>query len=244
LSGNKENLLGFDISTLPQEELIESALSQIGENKNVHIVTINPEIMEMAAKNDDLSDIIKSAEIIIPDGIGIKIGFKIKGIDIQRTAGIEFAYKLLEKAQEKNLPVALIGAKNDVLELTSANLKKKMPNLNIVYQRDGYFGEADEEGILENIIALKPSVVLVALGAPKQEIFISKLKNCCKGTIFVGVGGSFDVWSGRTRRAPVIFQKLGLEWFYRTVTQPSRLKRIFPTLPLFLFRVIIDEGKK
>ena len=243
MTESKENLLGFDISTREQEELIDVAIKDISENKNVHIVTINPEIIELALKNEELSEVIKSAEIVIPDGIGIKIGMKIKGVDIKRIAGIEFAYKLLEKAQEKGLPVALIGSKNDVLELASLSLKKRMPNLNIIYQRDGYFGEDDEQTIIENVQALKPAVILVALGAPKQEFFIEKLKKCCNGTIFIGVGGSFDVWSGKTKRAPEIFQKTGLEWLYRTLTQPSRFKRLFPTLPLFLFRVIINGRK-
>lgn len=240
---NKENLLGYDICTLKQEDIIEKAFDEISRQQNVHIVTINPEMIELAVKNEEFSDILKSADIIIPDGIGIKIAFKIKGIQTERLAGIELAYNILAKAAENDLPVALIGAKSEILALACKNLKSKIQNLNIVYSRDGFFKEDEEGSIIENIASLGAKVVLVALGAPKQDIFIQKLKQACNGTIFVGVGGSFDVWSGVVKRAPVVFQKLGLEWLYRTITQPSRFKRIFPTLPRFIFRVIMEERK-
>ena len=240
---NKENLLGYDICTLKQEDIIKKAFEEISCSQNVHIVTINPEMMELAAKNEEFANILKNADIIIPDGIGIKIGFKIKGIEIDRIAGIELAYNILAKANDENLPVALIGAKSEILALACKNLKSKIQNLNIVYSRDGFFKEDEEDSIVENIALLEAKVVLVALGAPKQDLFIQKLKQACKGAIFVGVGGSFDVWSGVVKRAPIAFQKLGLEWLYRTIMQPSRFKRIFPTLPRFIFRVIMEERK-
>ena len=119
-------------------------------------------------------------------------------------------------------------------------MREEYANLNITYVRNGYFTESDEKIIKEEIKAISPKVLLVALGSPKQEMMISELKEVMPNTIFIGVGGSFDVWSGVVQRAPEIYQKLGLEWLYRTIKEPSRFKRIFPTLPLFLIQVIME----
>ena len=126
------------------------------------------------------------------------------------------------------------------IQKASENLRDEFQNLNITYIRNGYFSVEEESVIREEIKAVSPRVMFVALGAPKQEIFISTLKEQMPNTIFIGVGGSFDVWSGVTKRAPEIWQKLGLEWLYRTLKEPSRFKRIFPVLPLFLIQVIME----
>ena len=105
----------------------------------------------------------------------------------------------------------------------------------IKYAHDGYF--SDDEQILSEIVSANPSLVLVALGSPKQEFFINSLKKRLPNATMIGLGGSFDVWAGTVERAPKIYQKLGLEWLYRTLKEPQRFKRIFPTLPLFVLRV-------
>ena len=111
--------------------------------------------------------------------------------------------------------------------------------MDAVYVQDGYF--KDDDRVLDELTAANPKLVLVALGSPKQEIFISKAKNLLPNALFIGLGGSFDVWSGVVERAPEIWQKLGLEWLYRTVKEPKRFKRIFPTLPLFVLKVFKEK---
>ena len=111
--------------------------------------------------------------------------------------------------------------------------------MNIVYIQDGYF--KDDDRVLEELKNANPRLILVALGSPKQEKFIAKAKNILNYGLMVGVGGSFDVWSGTVERAPEIYQKFGIEWLYRTVKQPERFKRIFPTLPLFVLRVLREK---
>lgn len=235
----RKKLLGYEIDVLNLEGAIDFALSKFNDGGKIQVVTINPEMIELAQLNEDFSKVLKSAELVIPDGVGVQLGFRLKGEKIERIAGIEFSKKLLEKSAQNGLPVAFLGAKPEVLNLAVENLKKEFSNLNVVYARDGYFSQDEEEKIANDIAAAGAKVVLVALGAPKQELFITKYKEKFTSGIFVGVGGSFDVWSGITKRAPVFFQKIGCEWLYRVATQPSRFKRIFPTLPRFLFRVII-----
>ena len=162
----------------------------------------------------------------------------MNGINVERITGISFAYNLIEHAFKNNLPIAFVGAKPHVIERAQKNLKETFPDLNIVYACDGYF--EDKNSVFEGLKNASPKILLVALGAPKQEQFIYELKSILPSTVMIGVGGSFDVWSGVTKRAPLIWQKMGLEWLYRTIKEPSRFKRIFPALPLFLIQVIME----
>lgn len=224
----------FNVDTFTFEQAIEHALSCGGQ-----VITINPEMIEYASKNPDFAKIINEAELVIPDGIGVQIGLKILGSDVRRIAGIEFARKILEVSALNGKCVALIGAKPHIIENTVKNLNAEIPNLNIVYSHDGYFENDDE--ILAKLVEAKPGYVLTALGAPRQEEFNHKAKKLMNETLFIGVGGSFDVWSGEVLRAPQIYQTMGLEWLYRTLKDPKRFKRIFPTLPLFILKIFKEK---
>ncbi len=238
----KFNILDFDIDIINFNEALNYTLSRLEENKNTHIVTINPEIIESGNKDKCLKSILQSADLTIPDGVGVMLALKLSGIkNATRIPGVDFAFNLLKASTKYNYKVALVGSEDKIINKAVENLKFKIPNLNIVYCHNGFFDE-DEKKIIQNeLINLNPKIVLVAMGGKKQEMFISEIKDKLKGCIFIGVGGSFDVWSGYVKRAPLIFQKFGLEWFYRLITQPCRFKRIFPTLPLFMIKVIISN---
>lgn len=227
---NLVKLQGFNIDTFTFDEALQYA-------EKGQVVTINPEMILSARRNADFAEIINSAELVIPDGIGVQLGLKILGHNVRRIAGIEFGRKLIDKFASQ--PTAFVGAKPEIITKAVENLKKEVPNLNAVYVQDGYF--KDDDRVLDELTAANPKLVLVALGSPKQEIFISKAKNLLPDALFIGLGGSFDVWSGVVERAPEIWQKLGLEWLYRTVKEPKRFKRIFPTLPLFVLKVFKEK---
>ena len=229
-------LLGINIDTYSFEEAISKAKELIDGNNVAQVVTINPEMFEYANKNIEFSNILKEAEMIIPDGIGVKIALNINGIKTDRIPGIDFAKKILEETAQNNVPVAIIGAKEEVITTAITNLEKQIPGLNIVYYHNGYFNNDTE--IYNELSVKSPKIILVAMGAPKQELFIYNAKKHLKPALMIGIGGSLDVWSGNIKRAPKVFQKLGLEWLYRTFKQPERFKRIFPTLPLFIIRAI------
>lgn len=203
------------------------------------VVTINPEMIDYASKHPDFANILKEAELVIPDGVGVQLGLKILGHNVKRIAGIEFARKIVKKNAADGKTIALIGAKPHVIEKAVENLKKEISGINIVYYHDGYF--KDDIEILNQLQLKKPHLVLTALGAPKQEEFNYKAKKLLPESLFIGVGGSFDVWAGEVERAPEIYQKLWLEWLYRTVKEPKRFKRIFPTLPLFVLKVLKEK---
>jgi len=234
-----EKLLGFGIDTFDFESAVDYAKNLIETQKGGQVVTINPEMIEFGLKNPEFANILNSADLVIPDGVGVKIGLRIKGVNTPRVAGIEFSHKLLEVCAKNNFSVALVGAKPEIIERAAQNLRAEIEGLNIVYCQDGYFKSRDD--VYWGLGERNPQLILVALGSPKQEEFILEYRKDHSEALMIGVGGSFDVWSGVVERAPEIYQKLGLEWLYRTIKEPQRFKRIFPTLPRFILRVIFSK---
>lgn len=227
-------LQGFNVDTFDFDTAVDYAKTNGGQ-----IVTINPEMISCAKKNKPLAEIINNAELVVPDGIGVEIGLKILGHKVHRIAGVELGRRLVEEFAKSGKRVAMVGAKPEIIKKASENLKNEIPGLNLVYVQDGYF--TDDERVLAELKNAAPDLVLVALGSPKQEEFISRAKSLLPKALMIGLGGSFDVWSGVVERAPLFYQKAGLEWLYRTVKEPKRFKRIFPTLPLFVLSVLKEK---
>ena len=233
-------ILGFKINLLKYNEALDFVKTSLDNGESIQVVTINPEMIEAAKKNPDFANVLKYAELVVPEGVGIKLALKFKGIEQEQIRGVDFAQSLINLADKHGYKLALVGAKPEInLKLVEV-LKNKYPNLNIVYNHDGYFKNDDE--IIENIKNSGANIVFSALGAPKQEFFNEKIKNAIQGSVSIGLGGTFDVLSGSVKLAPPIYRKLGLEWLYRTIKQPERFKRIFPTLPLFLFHSIMEAA--
>lgn len=227
-------ILGYGVDSFTFDEAVEYAYSHHGQ-----IVTINPEMISGARKNKDFSEIVEHADLVVPDGIGVEIGLKILGHKVRRIPGIELGRALIVKFSDENKTVAFVGAKPEVVESAVKMLRTDIQNLNVVYFHDGYFKDANI--IMDSLYQAKPDLVLVALGSPKQEFFIAEMKTRLPNSTFIGLGGSFDVWAGHVERAPEIYQNLGLEWLYRTIKEPKRFKRIFPTLPLFILSVLKER---
>lgn len=236
-----KEILGYKVDTFSFKEAVEYGEERIKTAQSTQVITINPEMIEMGEKNPELADILKNADLIVPDGVGIKIALKIEGFNQERVPGIEFSKEMIRFCAQNSRKIALIGASENVIQKAAENLKKEFETLDIAYIHNGFFDSNEEAKIISELEKIQPSLVLVALGVPKQEYFINKYRNNLPNTMFIGVGGSFDVWSGEVQRAPIAFQKLGCEWLYRVLKQPSRFKRIFPTLPMFLIKVIIEK---
>ena len=149
--------------------------------------------------------------------------------------GVEVSYALLDFANKYNKSLYLLGASKKVIELVVEKVKKEYPNINLLGYKDGY--EQDKDKIFEEIANISPDIVLVALGVPAQEILIGKHYDKFKKGIFVGVGGTFDVMSGKVKRAPQIFIKLNLEWLYRIAGDKTRMKRFYDSNVKFIFKI-------
>ncbi len=153
----------------------------------------------------------------------------------ERITGIDLCEYLLCLANEKNYSLALFGATKEVLEKLILKIKKEYPNIKLLECSNGYIENKEQE--MKKIIELNPDICLVALGIPEQEILISKYIENAKKGIYIGVGGSLDVLSGTKKRAPEIFIKLNLEWLYRIIKEPKRIKRFWNNNIKFLIEV-------
>ncbi len=241
---NKKKVLGYSVDILTFEEALERVKEKLISKEKTHVVTINPEMIELAGKNSEFSQVLKTADLVIPDGSGIKLALKLRGIKQEQIPGIDFAKAIISLCAENNFAIDLIGAKEEIIQKTAIKLKEEFPNLKINYMKNGYFTSDEESEIIENISKSGARLVLAALGAPKQEFFIRKCMDKYPQAVYIGVGGSFDVWAGEVERAPVIFRIIGCEWLYRTLTQPQRIKRVYKTLPAYLFKIIIEAIQK
>ena len=206
-------------------------------NKKTLVVTANHETFMISEKNEDVRKMLLDKEtVMVPDGIGVlkagkKIGYNIE----ERITGIDIANELLKFGNEQKKSIYLFGSKQEVIDSMKIVIKEQYPNLKLVGTSNGYV--TDKDKVFDEIVKLEPDIVLVALGIPLQEMLIYKHLNRFKKGIFVGVGGSFDVMSGMKKRAPKIFIKLNLEWLYRIMKEPKRLKRFYDSNVKFLFRI-------
>ena len=210
-----------------QDEFEKSLHHNLVEERKTFVVTANPETLMIGQDNKEFDRVLRDENVtIVPDGIGVVkagniLGYQVKG----RVTGVEIAQFLLKEANIENKSVFFFGAKQQVLDALVEKVKKEYPNLKIAGYKNGY--EKDKDSVFKEIQKVEPDVVLVALGIPQQELLISRHYNSLKKGIFVGVGGSFDVLSGTKKRAPKLFIKCNLEWLYRIVKEPQRLKRFY-----------------
>jgi len=226
-------ILGIKIDNVDMNGAVERAKSYLSQDELKMIFTPNPEMVINATKNEDLKEALNNSDMNIPDGNGIVwASKKIKKPLPERVAGFDFIHKLFDLGKNNDIKFYLLGAKPEIVEKAKENLEKQ--GVKIVGFHNGYF--KDEQPIIDEINSLDVDVVLVALGAPKQELFIYKNKDKLKAKIAVGVGGSFDVISGEVKRAPKVFIKLKLEWLYRGLTDIKRMRRLM-AIPEFMLKV-------
>lgn len=232
----KENFLGVDVCNLTYEQIISSLLNDIEKNKKSFIVAINPEKIMKAQEDASLKELLNKADYQIPDGIGVIIASKLKGGKIrQRVTGIDMMLTLCEAADKNGKKVFLYGAKPGRAEEARMRLEERFPSIQIVGVLNGY--EKDEGLIEKTINDANPDIIFVAKGSPAQEYWILDHMHRLAPKVYQGVGGSFDVISGHIKRAPAIFQNLGLEWLYRLILEPWRWKRQL-LLPKFLIKAL------
>jgi N-acetylglucosaminyldiphosphoundecaprenol N-acetyl-beta-D-mannosaminyltransferase len=236
-------ILGYPVHPVTAEQGLSVVRRAWEDHQNCHVITLNPEMIMQAEANPELGRILKASQLNLPDGAGVVWALKRRGVrSVRRLPGIEFAEQVLAEAARLGLPVSLIGAKDTVLMAAIENLKSRYPGLTVSYAHHGYFQDGPEaDAIAQACADAAPRVVLVALGVPKQETWIARHAPRFaegQGAVFIGVGGSLDVWSGQTVRAPYWFRKLNLEWLYRITSEPWRIKRVYKTLPLFVLKVL------
>lgn len=231
----KFSIFGLSITDGTTDEFVNLIFDNLKNGKKTHIVTLNSLMLLRTIFSRKYKNIIKNAELVFVESAGVEIACKLLGYKIKnRIAGIDFFRELLYHIDHFQKSVYLFGGSFDTITKTEKNIKLAFPTIRIVGRYKGYFNKEEEEKIKIAIQKANPDFIFVALGVPKQEKWISLNSDIIN--VAMGVGGSFDVFAGKRKRAPEFFQNHGLEWLYRIVFIPGRIFQIFP---LFLFSIIV-----
>ena len=232
----RTDILGVAFDNTTMDEAVGRAMSLLEQEGPHLVVTPNPEIVRLAQSDREFAGLIAGADLVLPDGVGIIYAAKILGRPLKaRVPGVDFASALMDAMAKAGKRLFLLGAKPGVAEEAARRLAGQHPGLIVCGTHDGYFQE--DAPVVQAIRAARADVVFVCLGAPKQEKWAAAHGADTGARLFVGLGGSLDVFAGQVDRAPESWQRLGLEWLYRAIRQPSRFKRI-AKLPGFLLSAV------
>lgn len=237
------DILGFSVSALTQAGFLD----QVGEwvaspaSRPHRIVTLNAEMAQLGLQEPRLARAIRGADLVVADGAGVMWAARHRGTPLPaRLPGVELVSAIAERASLLGWSLYLLGAKPGVADEAARNLCVRYPGLRIAGVRHGYFDQAEEEQIVRRIHDAGPDVLFAGLGAPRQEIWLASRAGELNVPVAMGVGGSFDVLSGRVVRAPGWLQRLGLEWLYRLSREPRRWRR-YLALPRFTWSVLRQD---
>ena len=235
----KIDVLGVEFDNLSMDEAVGRAWDLMRERRAAYVVTPNPEIVMVCREDPEARAAVAGAALTIPDGIGVIYGAKIQKTPLkEKVPGIDFTCRLFERMAAEGKRVFLFGSKPGVAEKARDNLAERYPGLEFVGVNDGYF--KDDGPVVEKINAAAPDLVLVCLGAPKQEKWMHVNAPRLDVGLMIGAGGSLDVFAGTVERAPEKWQKAGLEWLYRLTKEPKRIGRMMK-LPQFLLCVMFKK---
>lgn len=232
MSALRTEIMGVAFDNVTLEEAVRRGEALAKGPGFSYVVTPNPEIVNMARENPDYKTLLNNAALVLPDGIGVVYAAKLMKTPLQgRVPGIDFATGLVAQLAQTGGRLFLLGAKPGVAQKAAQQLQERFPGLVLCGTHHGYFQEAAP--VVDAIRKAKADVVFVCLGAPKQEQWMAQYGPETGAHLMVGLGGVLDVYAGNVKRAPEVWQKLGLEWCYRLLHQPSRVGRM-AKLPLFL----------
>ena len=216
---------------------VKNIVRFLDEDKHHIVCTPNAEIMMKSYKDKELKDILNCSDMVVSDGAGVVLASKILGCPLkERIAGYDLTQNILHLKLDKKIKVFLLGGAPNIAKI-AIERNSHLEGVEFVGYHHGYFIKDNEDEIIQNINSLGTDVLLVGLGAPKQEKWIHNNKDKLNVKVSIGVGGSFDVMAGNVKRAPKFFQEHGLEWFYRLCKQPKRFVRMLD-LPKFVLLVI------
>lgn len=240
-------VLNVLIDAITMTEAVNKLENFITERVPHLVATANAEMVMMAQEDSELAKILKNADLVVPDGAGVVWAARHKGINMpERVAGYDLVQRFLAIAADRGYRIFLFGGSHGVAEKAKAEAERKYPGVKIVGTCNGFFNEKTEPDILDKINTSNTDVLLVALGVPKQEKWLSKNLRKLNVSVAIGVGGTFDVMAGTVKRAPLWMQQANLEWLYRLALQPQRAIRML-ALPRFVFRVMrqktLDKSK-
>lgn len=238
---HRVEVLGVPVDCVTMNEAVDCTEDMVRRQQPSIILAVNPEKVIRAQQDRNLLDLLRSADLLIPDGIGVVIAARILGLGRpERVPGSELMPKLCERAASKGYTVFLFGASEEVNRQAVTILQDRYPGIRIVGSHHGYVTDKEMPIVIADINDCQPDLLFVALGSPHQELWMARYVPLLKVKVCQGVGGTFDVIAGRVKRAPLMFRAIHLEWFYRLLSQPSRIVRQ-TALPLFAYHVLKNK---
>ncbi|MBQ2009501.1 MAG: WecB/TagA/CpsF family glycosyltransferase [Selenomonadaceae bacterium] len=234
-------ILGVNVNSLTMAQAVEAVQQFIAEKKVALVATANAEMLMRSTQDEELKDILNQADLVVPDGAGTVWAAGHLGEPMpERVAGFDLAQELMREAPARGDRIYFFGSAPGVADKAKAKAEELYPGIQVVGTRNGFFTEADEPGIIAEIKAARPDILLAALGVPKQEKWLKKHMQELQVPVSIGVGGTLDVMAGVMERAPLWMQKAKLEWLFRGLKQPSRAGRLL-ALPKFVLKVVASK---
>jgi len=202
------------------------------------IITADASGIVQAQSDQYFQELFRTADLITPDSAGVLWAAKRFGTPLtERVSGVDIVQEVCRASADKGYRIYFLGAAPGVAELAAEKLRLKFPGCNIVGARHGYFPEESDTVVAQEVAESKPDVLFVAMGIPRQEKFIQSTSSIINAKVSMGVGGSFDVFSGKVKRAPILFQKMRMEWFWRLMLNPKKIGKVM-LLPRFVGLVL------
>ncbi len=231
-------ILGAAVDLCTRQEALlrcERALAAGAAALPIQIATLNPEMVMQARRNPELQEVLGAAELVVPDGAGVSWAARRLGSPLpERIPGVELLVDLLSLAARRGWSVYFLGAAPGVAEEAAVRLQRELPALLVAGCASGSYAEADAEAVVAAIRSSGARLLAVAFGVPHQDLWLGRHLAETGCAVGIGVGGSFDYLSGRVRRAPGALRRLGLEWSFRLLRQPWRIRRMLRGAPFFL----------
>lgn len=237
-------IFGLKVNTLDYPAALRQVKRFIAEGQPRWAVSINPEKIVKAQGDPALKEVLRQGDLCLPDGTGLVWAARfLQGVPLQRVTGIDLMRALLQEAAREGYRVYFLGSRPGVCQQAIDNLVDRHPDLEVAGHCHGFFSPSQEEGIINKIREASPDILLVALGSPRQEYWVTRNRQQLGVPFIMGVGGSLDVEAGLATRAPAWSQKVGLEWFFRLAREPRRLTRL-GFLPRFILMVARERLRK
>lgn len=239
-------LLGVPIVNTSMNDAIDLIVECCRGSSQCRAAFVNPDCLNIAHGHAEYRQALTSASQVWPDGIGIKIGCRILGIALRENVnGTDLFPRLCERAAQEQLPLYLLGARPGVARRAADNMLARVPKLRIAGTRDGYFTREEEPRVIADINQSDAAILLVAFGAPRQELWLARHQDELRPRVLMGVGGLFDFYSGQMPRAPIWVREIGLEWSWRLLQEPRRMwRRYLIGNPLFIYRVFRQQRQE
>ncbi|MFC6334923.1 WecB/TagA/CpsF family glycosyltransferase [Paenibacillus septentrionalis] len=237
----KVHIFGIPFSKMDMKDTVQYLTDRINAGQQTHVITANPIMVMSALESPSYKEMMLKSDIIVPDGAGI-VWAAAKGGDpvAERVTGIELLHELFKVGEAHHWKVFLLGTTQEIIDAAAESLQMQYPQVRIVGSRNGYFNASQDDEVVAQIAELEPHLLFVARGADTQEPWIVKHRAALKAPLIMGVGGSFDVISGKLKRAPQWIQRVRMEWLFRLLQEPKRLPRMM-VLPRFMLKVMRNK---